>query len=726
MYAFARIQVVKAAAFFFLFFHTPCEKVEQFSQGDGNGKIGGKDKRNGIIERLHQMKGSHGPRKLPPLGVTSPKSFSSDLNIPVDSGVKTFYPQSIWAEQQAGRKDNDRLTSKMIYYLPRSKALEVGKIVPDEGLKDFSNPRFGLNLGCMNNIEEIRLTLPDFPTESDDEEEEEELSTLTPTTRMFRYVVVQPMYSCSSASIYFPVTYGAISARETHDSRGSPSKINEVFHPDDRKDFHLGSICIQKKNLNRMLLFKIGPGAVAFKSVLSAFVGAGMSYTPSNKKFNILWAKRATPYTLATINAYQKVNHFPGSAGVGRKDNLAASINEMKRHYGSDLFDIIPTSFILPRQQKELELDAERRAATEESPIIYIVKPAAASCGNGIYLSKGPPSPSSTGKKLVCQRYVGNPLLIFGRKFDLRLYCVATSFDPLRIYVFDEGLVRFAAEKYAGPGRDLDNVHVHLTNYSVNKTAELNRASAGKNYDSDDPLDIKWSLSDLKAYLKEKHPLGEDAWKTIEKRCDDVVVKTFLSVEAYIITRIRAECADRVGRSCFELYGLDLMVDDQLKVLLIEVNIMPSLATGTSLDTAVKSRMLAHMLTLIRAVPYVRSALDEDEKTGTFFIPRGSGPTRPERIYKFGRHHLGGWRMLEKPLLRSFNLENEPDSILSRDEQLMLVEAEEELRCAGGFRCIYPHPSTVENYLPLFPRGVRRNNYLLASAVLQKKRKDMF
>lgn len=669
------------------------------------------------------MKGGspYGPRKLPPLGISSPKSFCSDLHIPVDPAVRSFFPQSLWAEQQAGRKDTDRLTSKNIYYLPKSKALEVGKYVLDEHLRDFSNPKFELNVACTINLEEIRQVLRDFPTDSDEEEEEAEFSPSKSNRKVVKYAVVQPAYPCSSASVFFPTDFGFPTVKEGRDPRGSPAKINEELHPDDRKNVLLTNIFIQGGNLNRMLLFKIGPGAVAFKSVISAFLAAGMCYTRSNKNFNILWAKRATPYTLATLNAYQKVNHFPGTWGVGRKDNLAASISEMKRHYGSDVFDIIPTSFILPRQQTELELDAEHHPGTVDNPAIYIMKPVASSCGRGIYLTKGVPPPLQVGKKMICQRYIGNPLLIFGRKFDLRMYCVITSFDPLRIYLFDDGLVRFAAEKYAGPSRDLENVHIHLTNYSVNKTAELNRKSAGKNYESDDPLDIKWSITDFKAHLKEKHPLGEESWKIVERACDDVVIKTFLSIEAHVMSKIRTECADHVGRSCFELYGLDLMVDDQLKVVLIEVNIMPSLATGTSLDTAIKGRMLAHMLTLIRPIPYLRSALAEDEKTKNFYIPRGAGPSRPERIYRFGRHHLGSWRMLEKPLLRYFNQDNDPDSFLSRDEQLMLVEAEEELKCAGGFRCIYPHPSTVESYLPLFPRGVRRNNYLLASAILQKR-----
>ena len=44
--------------------------------------------------------------------------------------------------------------------------------------------------------------------------------------------------------------------------------------------------------------------------------------------------------------------------------------------------------------------------------------------------------------------YVRKPYLIRGRKFDIRLYVLVTGFNPLRVYVFDDGLVRFATQKY--------------------------------------------------------------------------------------------------------------------------------------------------------------------------------------------------------------------------------------------------------------------------------------
>lgn len=70
----------------------------------------------------------------------------------------------------------------------------------------------------------------------------------------------------------------------------------------------------------------------------------------------------------------------------------------------------------------------------------------------------------------MVQRYLSRPYLIDGLKFDLRIYVLVASVDPLRVFIFREGLGRFATETYIPPNKDnIDDICMHLTNYAINK-----------------------------------------------------------------------------------------------------------------------------------------------------------------------------------------------------------------------------------------------------------------
>lgn len=62
-----------------------------------------------------------------------------------------------------------------------------------------------------------------------------------------------------------------------------------------------------------------------------------------------------------------------------------------------------------------------------------------------------------------------NPLLIGGRKFDLRIYVLVTCYKPLKAYLYAQGFGRFCVEKYSHKVSDLKNKSKHISNAAIAK-----------------------------------------------------------------------------------------------------------------------------------------------------------------------------------------------------------------------------------------------------------------
>ena len=159
---------------------------------------------------------------------------------------------------------------------------------------------------------------------------------------------------------------------------------------------------------------------------------------------------------------HQRVNHFPRTYELTRKDRLYKNIQKMQETKGFRNFDIVPMTFLVPQEFSSFSSFFCREGG------VWIVKPVASSRGRGIFLVSHPDQ-VPTDEPCVVSKYITNPLLIDGYKFDIRLYVVVTSFDPLVIYLYEEGLTRFATVKFDKANRNISNNFMHLTNYSVNK-----------------------------------------------------------------------------------------------------------------------------------------------------------------------------------------------------------------------------------------------------------------
>jgi tubulin polyglutamylase TTLL4 len=94
----------------------------------------------------------------------------------------------------------------------------------------------------------------------------------------------------------------------------------------------------------------------------------------------------------------------------------------------------------------------------------------ASSCGRGIKVC-GEKYKITKKEGILACKYIANPHLINGLKYDLRVYVLVTSYNPLKIYIYNDGLVRFATQKYNNNPESLQNKFMHLTNFSINKRA---------------------------------------------------------------------------------------------------------------------------------------------------------------------------------------------------------------------------------------------------------------
>lgn len=137
------------------------------------------------------------------------------------------------------------------------------------------------------------------------------------------------------------------------------------------------------------------------------------------------------------------MNHWPKTTEITRKDCLYRHFARMRNKHGAKHFSFVPMSFVLPHECAELKEAMEKNPNRK-----YIVKPSSSAQGKGIFITTNYQDMTQLKQSSIVCEYIDNPLLLDGYKFDLRIYVALTSINPLRIYIYDEGLVRLATIKY--------------------------------------------------------------------------------------------------------------------------------------------------------------------------------------------------------------------------------------------------------------------------------------
>jgi len=289
--------------------------------------------------------------------------------------------------------------------------------------------------------------------------------------------------------------------------------------------------------------------------------------------------------------SFQRVNHIPGMINIYRKNNLARALGRMQKLFG-EMYEFVPQTWILPH-----DYVAVKEYLVSKAGRCIIVKPAGSAQGKGIYLVLSPAMIHRSSEEMIAQAYVMRPLTIEKKKFDMRVYALVTSVEPLRILVYKDGLVRLCTTEYSVP--DENNVYesyMHLTNYAVNKSSS-NFVQSNGTADSEDRSNkrsIVWLWKWLNAQGVDHRPI----WRGI---CD-IVVKTLLSTQAYL-SRAYGACKmssqNKNPFTCFEILGFDVILTDTLEPVLLEVNHTPSFRMDSKLDERIKTGLVTDTMRLL-------------------------------------------------------------------------------------------------------------------------------
>lgn len=358
-----------------------------------------------------------------------------------------------------------------------------------------------------------------------------------------------------------------------------------------------------------------------------------------NDNWNLYWTDLSISVERCKeMKRFQKINHFPGMLEICRKDLLARNLNRMQRLFPKD-YNFFPKTWCLPADLGEaLSYSRLRKNKT------YILKPDAGSQGRGILITKSLKDIKPT-ERVICQVYITRPYLIDGYKFDLRVYTLITSVDPLRIYVYKEGLVRFATSRYKEPtGVNISNVFMHLTNYAVNKHS--------RTYNQDEEAGSKRKLTWLNSYLRGMGHDIERLWKNI----DDVLIKTIMCAWP-ILKHSYTACFPNhdILPACSELLGMDIILDRRLNPQILEVNHSPSFHTDTPLDCEVKEALLYDMISMMNLEKCdKKKILREDRKRVRDRLLQGTNSKDSNTLdskhfsdyYKHEMINKGGFRLI--------------------------------------------------------------------------------
>lgn len=411
--------------------------------------------------------------------------------------------------------------------------------------------------------------------------------------------------------------------------------------------------------------------------------------------WNLSWGRQFDDYEYKQCAAWQKINHFAGTFLVGKKICLHERMMEFAKNLPNQA-NFYPLTFTTPDNLNEL--------TQKWKEITYwIEKPSSSSRGEGIIIVSSKDSlPPITNEKFVIQQFIERPLLINGHhKFDVRLYVLVTSVSPLRVYLHQYGLARLAPHEYPASsetGLNISDLSSLITNVSLNR------------------CDSSFSMNEHKFSLQQLYEILEKQGINTNKIISEferIVSLTMIAAASKIRQYHQSHIQHR--HTSFELFGFDILIDENLRCWLMEVNISPSMSgNDIQFDYDQKYQILAEMYNIGRVVDCDPFRLDEN---GHVVNEHQSKARLGIELYdQYWRNSIIQLKGCKNPKPWDWSNPIFADVVAVRD----FLEEKEQLKL---FKRVFPRRKNAEEYSKGFARlGYLDRSFLTWISMTKEKR----
>ena len=272
---------------------------------------------------------------------------------------------------------------------------------------------------------------------------------------------------------------------------------------------------------------------------------------------NNTFKKKIKPFL---VNQYHKLNRFFNYEEYSSKSLLYINYKQYEKKYPSD-YNYMLETYSYPEERDKIKKKFHNYTLKAGGDI-WLIKPKLGSLGKKIGILKN--LSNIKLKNYVITKYLYNSYLIKGYKNDFRFHGLISSIKPLKLYLYNEGLVRLASEKHNFSALRKQNKYAILSNLFINKKNKDKFIYPKNNHKIEDSN--LWNLETFQKYCQANNINFEKIFSEIA----DIFVKAIISVRGELIKEIEKNKLD--FNNFYNLIGFDIIFDENLKPYLLEMN----------------------------------------------------------------------------------------------------------------------------------------------------------